>query len=104
MYFYYFATGVGLKWARIFRPFITSGQIIQFCTGLPYLWVRYRDVVGPSGACGVGHPGRTFSFLFQFPYVTSVLVLFMNFYVKEYILKPTDSKTDSTKKPKAKSQ
>ena len=38
MYFYYGCSGIGIK-LRVIRPWITSMQIVQFCTGLPYLYV-----------------------------------------------------------------
>ena len=95
VYFYYFATGIGLKWPRILRPYITSMQIVQFCTGLPYLWVTYAGAISADGgACATS--GRTFSFIFQFVYVGIVLGLFTHFFVMSYLMK-SKSKSKSKK-------
>lgn len=90
MYFYYGCSGIGIK-LRVIRPWITSMQIVQFCTGLPYLYVTYRTMSSPGGGCA--NPGTTFAFYYQWIYVGSVLGLFMNFFVQQYVA-PKKAKDD----------
>ena len=81
MYAYYGCSGVGIK-LRFIRPWITRMQIIQFLTGMPYLWWVYGKATLPGGVCSTD--GRVWSFLFQFVYVTAVLSLFVNFFIQQY--------------------
>ena len=94
VYFYFFATGIGIQWPRILRPYITSMQILQFCTGLPYLWVVYSQKISQDGGeCATA--GRSYSFLFQFVYVGIVLGLFLHFFIMSYV-KPKKKSSKKT--------
>jgi hypothetical protein len=89
MYFYFGCSGVGIK-LKLLRPFITSLQIAQFVTGMSYLYYAYNGSTLPGGACDA--PGKTYSYLYQFAYVTIVLGLFTNFFISQYVGKPKKGK------------
>ena len=78
MYSYYFLTLYKIRMPL--KNLITVLQITQFLTGFYMEW-QYRHL-----SCYRNDPFRMFGFLFTYYYVGVVLILFINFYIKSYIL------------------
>lgn len=78
----------GYYWTRLMKfnfpvpkSLITSLQIIQFNIGFYIIW-NYRHL-----PCYRQDPIRMFGWLFNYWYVGTVLLLFINFYLRTYVFK-----------------
>jgi len=97
MYFYYGQTlrGSKSKLLGLFKPLLTSLQIIQFVVGLTLLY-QYQYVT-----CYRTDPYKmVILYYYQWFYVGAVCLLFLNFYIRSYIIAPP-AKTHSSKKSPA---
>merc|ERR1711865_1323164 len=83
MYAYYAATAAGFKFKAKFV--ITMMQITQFLVGFYIVW-PYISI-----PCYAADPGMVFSFWFNYAYVGSVLLLFLNFFVQDNLSNKTKS-------------
>jgi hypothetical protein len=89
MYAYYAATAAGFKISL--KPLITASQITQFFVGFvivyPYITKGYFRV----------SPELVFSYLFNYAYVCTVLLLFMHFFYVDNFGKKQPRKPDGAK-------
>eukprot|EP00754_Rhynchopus_humris_P041507 Rhum_TRINITY_DN25065_c0_g1::Rhum_TRINITY_DN25065_c0_g1_i1::g.181142::m.181142 len=86
MYFYYFCTL--LKIRTPLKPLITLGQITQFHVGFYLVWF-YHEI-----PCFAQSPRHVLGWLFNYWYVGTVLVLFVNFAVWTYIFPKNKKKQE----------
>jgi len=89
MYLYYALSLSPNKWKGldIFKPIVTSAQIVQFVTGFGFLYqYRYVTCFRTDGRQMLGVYYHTWL------YVGSVLLLFINFYIRNYCCKSKKSK------------
>ncbi|KAG0257349.1 hypothetical protein DFQ27_005181 [Actinomortierella ambigua] len=79
MYGYYFLSALGIKQVAFVKPFITSGQLTQFCLMMGQsMWDMYAMKV-------LGRPGYPFFITaLLFFYMWTMIGLFMNFYRQNY--------------------
>jgi hypothetical protein len=84
MYTYYASSTIfagspaAKKILRAFKPFITSGQIVQFLTGF-YFHYFYKNL-----ECVASNPHLVCMYYYQWVYVGMVLLMFLNFFMKSY--------------------
>ena len=79
MYFYYFLCALGKrpKW----KKFVTDCQIVQFFSSFGIMaWISYHHFTG-SGCSGI------WGWCFDAVFITSLLVLFLDFHSKNYSIK-----------------
>jgi hypothetical protein len=84
MYLYYALSLAPKKWKGLdfFKPIVTSAQIVQFLTGFAFLY-GYRNV-----KCFRNDGTRMFGVYYHtWAYVGVVLLLFINFYIRNYCMK-----------------
>ncbi|KAG0229892.1 hypothetical protein BGW42_001293 [Actinomortierella wolfii] len=79
MYGYYFLSALGIKQVAFVKPFITSGQLTQFCLMMGQsMWDMYAMKI-------LGRPGYPFFITaLLFFYMWTMIGLFMNFYRQNY--------------------
>ncbi|KAF9973024.1 hypothetical protein BGZ73_003774 [Actinomortierella ambigua] len=79
MYGYYFLSALGIKQVAFVKPFITSGQLTQFCLMMcQSMWDMYSMKV-------LGRPGYPFFITaLLFFYMWTMIGLFLNFYRQNY--------------------
>jgi len=82
MYGYYGLTAVKIPVPKVIKGSITSLQILQFVTGFTLVW-PYKNI-----PCFGSNRFLMFGFYFNYFYVGTVLLLFLNFYYHNYIARP----------------
>jgi len=86
MYGYYGVTSLGYRVPGLFKMTLTTLQIAQFLTGFTILYF-YASV-----PCWAASAERMMAWWYTYLYVGTVLVLFVSFYVKTYIMKQVANK------------
>jgi len=86
MYGYYGVTSLGYRVPGLFKMTLTTLQIAQFLTGFTILYF-YASV-----PCWAASAERMMAWWYTYLYVGIVLVLFVSFYVKTYIMKQVANK------------